>query len=378
MDLITRTELEQLAGADGGTHVSLYLPTHRGGQEAEGDRLRFKNQLHAVEAALEKSGRSQQDVRRLLAPARDLLDDGMAWTAMSDGLAVFLTDDGMRSYRLVLDLPELAAVGDSFVLSPLLPLLADEQFLALTLSQKQVRVLRGSRSSVDQLQIPGVPGSFDDVYEADHEPRSDKSPRPAPSGSMVGGGAVFHGAGVWDNAHQKEMLEFFREVADGVQHGLGGRTLPMVLVGLTEWISTYRSVNRYPHVLDRAVERNPDDLTAQQVHDAAWPIIEERLREQGQGAFARLQQQRGVGAEGTSPEKALVAAEEGRVDTLLLDRDGCWGSGNGSDVVVLGSGRPHPCEVLDAAAAATLRTGGTVRVLDALPEGMSVGAVLRY
>ena len=36
MDLITRTELEQLAASASGLHISLYLPTHRAGRETGG------------------------------------------------------------------------------------------------------------------------------------------------------------------------------------------------------------------------------------------------------------------------------------------------------------------------------------------------------
>lgn len=378
MDLITRTELEQLAASTAGPHVSLYLPTHRAGRETEGDPLRLKNQLTAVEAALIEDGHTRAGARELLAPAWTLLDDTVAWQHMADGLALFLTADGMRSYRLSLQLPDLAAVGDRFVLSPLLPLLNDERFLALTVSQKQVRVLEGDRSTVARLDLQGVPESFYDVYEDDEIARADKAPRPAPSGSSGGGGAVFYGSGVFDNVHQKEVLEFFRAVADGVHQALADRHQPMVLLGLTEQLAAYRSVNRYPHLLEQAVERNPDDLTAESAHDAVWPIIEERLAERVRAAIERFGQQRSNGTARETASEALSAAQEGRVDTLLLDTDGCWAAGNEGEVLRLGGETPHLCERLDETAIAVLTTGGQVLVCDELPERLRVAAVLRY
>lgn len=370
MDLITRTELAQLANEDGGTHVSIFMPTHRAGRETEGDPLHLKNMLSAVEGVLVEQGHSRAEARDLLAPAWELRADSEAWSHMVDGLALFLTPGGMRSYRLGLELPELAAVGDRFVLSPLLPLLADEQFYALTLSQRQVRVLRGSRNTIELLEPPGVPHSFEDVYEADHEGRVGTPGR--------SGGTVSYGSGVFDKAHQKELVEYFRVVSDGIQEALHGRNQPLVLVGLAEWVAAYRSVSRYPHVLEEAVERNPDDLSPQQLHDAVWPMIEHRLFARESALIEKFGQQVAAAHGVTTSSEALNAAQEGRVDTLLVVQDGCWASGNDGEVLVLGSETPHLCERIDAAAFATLTTGGQVLVVDTLPEDLRVGAILRY
>lgn len=377
MDLITRTELEELAGAEGGVRVTLYQPTHRAGREIEGDRLHLKNQLTAVEAALAEEGHGRTEVQRFTAPAWALLEDTAAWQEMADGLALFLTRDGLRSYRLATRLPALTTIGERFVLSPLMPLLNDESYLVLTVSQRQVRVLEGNRLTVRELDLEGVPASFHDVYAEDEVPRADKAPRPAPSGS-AGSGAVYYGSGVFDNVHQKEVVEFFREVADGVHAALNDRHEPMVLVGLTEWMSSFRSVNRYPHLADEDVERNPDDLTARDLHEATWPVIDRRLQAREQSALERFGQQRARGAAVETASEALEAAEQGRVDTLLLDLEGCWADGNGGEVVRLGGDTPHVCERLDEAASATLRFGGQVLVCGELPERLRVGAILRF
>lgn len=378
MDLITRTELEQLAGAEGGVRISLYQPTHRAGREIEGDRLHLKNQLTAVEALLADEGHGRAEVQELLAPAWALMEDTAAWQEMADGLALFLTADGLQTYRLPMELPRLTTVGERFVLSPLMPLLNDETYLALTVSQKQVRVLEGNRLSVRELDLQGVPASFHDVFEEDELVRAEKAPRPAPSGSPGGASAVYYGSGVFDNVHQKEVVEFFREVADGVQQALNDRREPMVLVGLTEWMSSFRDVNRYPHLTDEGVERNPDDLTAHDLHEATWPIIEHRLRAREETVLERFGQQRAHDGAVDTASETLEAAQQGRVDTLLLDLESCWSNGNGGEVVRLGGDSPHVCERLDEAASATLRFGGQVLVCDELPDRLRVGAILRF
>jgi hypothetical protein len=376
MDLLTRADFESLVESrEGVDHVSLFMPTQRGGREAEADRLRFKNLLAAVESALLEEGRPRAEVARILRPAWDLHGDARAWNAMADGLACWLRDGEMRSYRVPVELPEIAAVGESFIIGPALPMLTDQTFIVLALSQKKVRVLRGSRSRVGELDLPDVPRSFEEVFEPDG-PRSDTVPRPTAGHGGGAGGTFPYGSGADDNVHKEEVTEFFRAVADGVHKHIAHRTLPMVLAGLPEWVAVYRDVNRYPHVLDQAIERNPDDLTDEQLQAAAWQLVEQRLRSEAMVLMDRLGEQRGRGGGAVGPEQVLAAAREGRVDTMLVTPDGCWRGGTG--VVHLGGLAEDPCALIDAAAMATLRTGGAVRVVDELPEGQLAAAVLRY
>jgi hypothetical protein len=60
MDLLTRADLDLLAGPDEpGTHLSLFLPTHRLGSEDRTDPLRWKNLLTSTESALSDQGMRQ-------------------------------------------------------------------------------------------------------------------------------------------------------------------------------------------------------------------------------------------------------------------------------------------------------------------------------
>src|SRR5699024_8361025 len=119
-------------------------PTHRvsDGKRGEEDRLRWKNLLTAVEHTLASDGLERSDARDLLAPAWQLHGDNMAWSHMAEGLAMFLRKGWHATYRVPLELPELAAAGPGFILGPVLPLLTDRNYVVLTLSQRKVRVLR--------------------------------------------------------------------------------------------------------------------------------------------------------------------------------------------------------------------------------------------
>jgi hypothetical protein len=119
VDVVRRTDLQRLALGRPGPCVSAFLPTHGVGPEAEQAPIRLKNLLRQATDALTSNGVRAPEIDRLLAPLRRLLDDRLFWQHQSDGLALFGRRGWWRSFRVPLDLPELAMVDDRFHVTPL-------------------------------------------------------------------------------------------------------------------------------------------------------------------------------------------------------------------------------------------------------------------
>ncbi len=385
MDLLTKADLEQLAERDESEpRVSLFVPTHAFGSATQTDPIRWKNLVNRVEQVLRGRGMRAPDVADLLSPASQLLDDHRAWRYMSDGLAMFLRPGWHRVFRVPVAVPDVATVGDRFVVGPLLrTVTADSHFLLLTVSQRRVRLLEGSRQRVEELELGEVPTDLRDVIEPP-EPRSDTITFPVSSGSRGGGAAVFYGHGTADDDFkQNQVRSFLRLVADGLRDYLTGQSLPMVLVGLDEMLSLYREMNGYPHVVDDAVRQNPDELSAEELHAAAWPLVESTLTDERAVEVARFEELHGTGRAVTDPAKIEEAARHGRVDTLFLATEPwCWEQlGGDSPVVELGVDDAFAhCELLDRAAVDALSAGGQVFAVPGaeVPGGGDIAAVLRY
>jgi hypothetical protein len=98
MDLISKEDLKKLLLKNRPPCVSFFLPTTRGGGQA--DRILWKNLLGAAEKRLVVRGLSPAQARQLLGPARYLLQSPDFWQSQSDGLAYFLSVDLVRSFRL--------------------------------------------------------------------------------------------------------------------------------------------------------------------------------------------------------------------------------------------------------------------------------------
>lgn len=382
MDLLTKADLQAVTDPShpDTTHVSLFMPTHRFGAEVHGDALRWKNLLTDVGVVLAQRGMARKEANDLLAPAWALQQDHLAWRYMSDGLVSYLGGGWQRILRVPVPVPAVGAVGDRFVIGPMLRgISSDARFLLLTVSQREIRLLEGTRHRMDQVDLGNVPTALSDIVAAP-EPRSDTMTR-----AVAGSRAVFYGHGAAD-AHLKSdaVRRFLQQVAGGLRDYLAEHELPMVLVGLDEMIGAYRAVNTYPHVLDEDVRQNPDPMSDEELHTAAWPLIGAHLQRLHEAAIERFDQLHGTGRASARLAEVDDAAAHGRVDTLFLSADPwCWEQSGPTEanIIYLGADAAFAaCERLDRAAVNTLHGGGKVYAVHSseLPAGGRVAAMFRY
>lgn len=382
--MITRADLPFLAEANSAAlQISMFMPTHRFGDQSRADQLRWKNLLTALEESLEGRLRPA-DLDALLAPARELRDDAWAWQHMSDGVALFMRPGWHASYRVPYSVPEFSTIGDRLVLGPLFRLLSgDEQFFLLAISQRNLRLLEADRQEVDELELNGVPTAVREAEDR-QEPRSDTMARPASAVGTRGGSAVFYGHGAPDEHFKKnEVTRFVREVAAGLRPMLVERGLPLVLVGPEPLVTAYRDAGDYPHVMDDAVIRNPDPLSSSELHRLAWPVIEDRLHDGRSRLIEQFRELHGTGRVSSDPAEIHEAALHGRVETLFVQADPwCWeqAASGPHAIVALGQDERYAtCEQIEAAAVATMGSGGLVHASSApVDPDSSISAIFRY
>ncbi|MFO8008207.1 MAG: hypothetical protein R6V05_10775 [Candidatus Brocadiia bacterium] len=386
MDLLRREHLSELAEHSGEPCVSIFVPLMRGGPEKKQNRIRLKNTFREVENRLSETDMRPGEIREFLDPAAELLEELPYWKQDSDGLAVFLAPELFRYYRLPSKMQELVVVSDQFHLKPLLPLLTgDGRFYVLALSQNAVRLLQCTHHSLRELDLKGAPTSLADIlqYEADTETLQFHTGVPAQG--HPGKGAVFHSqADDADGAvHKKKVRDFINQVENAVQDLLADERAPLVLAGVEEIRAIYAEANRYPGLLDRGVDGNPDRAKSQELQEQAWEIVRpefERTKEEAVGACLRFAEgERGS----TDLNEVLKAAGSGRVEVLLTDLDRHeWGRYDPSSGYVHLHYREETGDedLLDWAAVHTLRHGGTVFALptEQMPNGWEVAAVFRY
>jgi hypothetical protein len=389
MDILTKAELEHLMRREKQWCVSIYMSTHRTGREAQQDPIRLRNLLGEAEKRLSDQGVGTRDVQQMLEPASKLLQDSNFWQHQSDGLAIFLSSNRVRRYRLPLNFAELMVVTDHFHISPLLPLFTgDGQFYILALSQNEVRLLLGTRYSVSEVDIGQVGGSLAEAIPSVNHQMSLQLHTSGSTGGMSGSGSVtFHGQGGGsdESAKNDELLRYFRLVSDGLTEFLQGDRVPLVLAGVEYLLPIYKEANTYPNLIDTVIKGNPDLLRMDELHRSAWDIIRPFFQAAQEEAFARYQQLSGQASERVADtlEKIVPATFHGRVETLFVAAGvQQWGVFNPvtNEIEIHDPIESGDEPLLDLAAVQTYLKGGIVYAVgpEKVPGGTSAAAVLRY
>ncbi len=386
MNVLTRTELQNLATSQDGWHVSIFMPTHRVGDQIQQNPIRLKNLLAEAEQALVDAGLRQPEAQTLLAPGRQLLQLRDFWRRQSDSLALFISSQEMRPYRLPYDFKELALVSERFHTKPLLPLLSgDGRFYLLALSQGEIRLLQGSRYSVGEIDLDQVPEALADVLRWDDPER--RLQWHSGAGQVPGRqAAIFHGHGVASADDPKDnILRYFHKLDRGLQEILAGETAPLVLAGVDYLLPLYQEANSYPHLVEEGILGNPEEMSAEGLHQQAWEVVAPIFEREREQAAARYKQLAGGDSDlaSTEVEKIVPAAYYERVDTLFVPLgQQRWGAFDPESQTVRQhqAAQPGDRDLLDLAAVHTLLNGGTVYAVapQNMPAEAPLAAVLRY
>jgi hypothetical protein len=342
MDLFFRTDLLELLATHRSPCVSLFARTTRGGGNE--DLIRWKNLLRSAEEKLEASGQRSSEARELLGPARELLDDPPFWLNVSEGVAGFLAPDVTRFYRLPIVFKDEVEVGNVFLVKPLLPLLSgDGAFFVLVLEDQAFRLLLGSDHTIHQIDL---------------------SPREN-SGSKKD---TLRNLGTWVNDTREGRADYFRRLDRGINQLLHDEMAPLVLAGPPEILGEYREVNTYPHLLPEGVECQPDQVSTRQLHDRAWPVVQQHFREARERMAAMYRKEIGMNGPASGNAAEIVsAAIQGHVQYLLLSRNlQLWGviSPDGQQAFVHANQQPGDQDLVNLAVAHTLKHKGTIYLFE--------------
>jgi hypothetical protein len=342
--------------------------------------LEWKEIIRRVEPKIQQYGRQ----------GRELLDTVMDWDAiLPDGkpqgssLAVFRSPDQFWVTWLNSELPAQATVGPRFNIRPLLSQLTrDATFYILALSQKDVRLLRCTSRSAEEVPFPaGIETSFDkwmNTAKPDHT--MDKMEAVASTGSMKGVFSTVSTTGREDK--DKFLTHFFRQIDRGLNEVLPNNGGPVVLAGVEYELPLYRSANSYPHLCQESVQGAPNSLKSGEMHARALEAISRSYVAKVDSVLAEYNHKAGGGA--SNRLKDIVrAAHDGRVLTLLvsdsLETTGVFDEATHT-VKARETGSADDEDLINDAAVQTILHAGQVFVVrnNKMPNGAPLAAVFRF
>ncbi|MFW6125933.1 MAG: hypothetical protein ACOC58_02390 [Chloroflexota bacterium] len=383
MTVLSRRELHQLIEHPRQPGISLYMPAERTG-DTQQNAIRLKNLLGEAESKLAATGADGDEMKHLLDPLKALLADDVFWEHQADGFAAFSSRSLFRSYRLPIEVPELAVVSERFHIKPLISFLShDALFYVLVVSQDDVRLLQCTRDSVREVTPESLPRSLADALRYD-DPEKQLQFHTGTGAGKQDRSVMFHGHAVGKDDTKENISRFLHQVDRGIGEVLHEEQAPMVLAGVDYVRSVYREANTYGTLMGEGLEGNFDNVSATVLQQQAWErVIAPYVQGQLQDALSRYHESAGTGLATQDVEEIVVGAHDGRVGELFVAVGvQVWGSFQASRRAVCLHEEPEPGDedLLDLAAAQTLVKGGRVYAVEPenIPDGGAVAALFRY
>jgi len=377
MNLLSGDELKTLMERQEGLCMSIFMPTHRKGTETQQNQIRYKNLLRKTEEQLIQSELRPQEVKEFLKPANELLGDVPFWQNQSDGIAVFLSPLSFNFYMLPINFEELVVVTNRFHVKPLIPAISGNiEFYVLAVTQKNVRLIECSRYSAGEIDLENVPEDLAELFRFDVVEKESQFHTRMHSAAFQG-----HGGGTDDP--KDSMLRYFQQVDKGLRRLIEDKQRPLVFAGVDYLYPVYKEANTYTNLMDKAISGNPEELSAEDLRNQAWSVVESSFEKEKATAIEQYRQFFGTGRASTDIKEIVQSSYHGRVGILFVPVGlQQWGTYNPdtSEVILQDKATLGNEDLLDFAAIQALSNGGTVYAVNPkeVPGDASIAAVFRY
>ncbi len=382
MQEVTKKVMEKLIAEQEGPCISIYMPTRaEASAEVKKMPIQLKNLLSIAKKELqEKWNRDIRDIEELLLPATNLLGDRIFWQNQKEGLAIFINPGHFHYFRVNIALAEKCAVSQYFHILPLIPeVMFNNIYFVLALSRNKNRIFRGTKGSIEQINIEGIPASLQEIAKYSE---SEKSLSSHSSGSE-GARAIFHGVGEIDGDKREELLQYLRQIDQGLNKYLDKKNKsPLIIMCVKDLFPIYSEVNSYPYLLKESIEGNPDEASPDYIHKNALPIATDYFQSQLENINFTYHNIKGTGKTSTQLEEIVSAAYFSRVEQLLIKNNVSQeGSFNPEEnrVYRQEEGKDQ-YDLYNFAALKTIGNGGQVYVLEEknMPDGEDIIAFYRF
>ena len=172
-------------------------------------------------------------------------------------------------------------------------------------------------------------------------------------------------------------------VARKLEKYLGTDTAPLVLAAVEYEQAFYRQENAYPNLVDEGILGNPQELDQNQIHDAAWEIVQPHFAQARQTMLGHYANLSNTDKTSDSLETILPAAYHGRVRALFIEANAkAWGQFDPETLLttVHGSCGEGDVDLIDLATVYVLEHQGTIYALrrEEMPAESPLAAMFRY
>jgi hypothetical protein len=360
--------LQSLIALRGKPAVSIYIPTSRILTRVQAESLQLNNLLKVTGKQLGERGFDDATIQEVLAPAQALVKNADFWHQQRDGLALFLSKETFLTYQVPITFNTEIVVADNFYVKPLLPLFTKDRFFyLLTISPSRIRLLRGSRYALDELDIEeldteAISAQFSKTLHAQtsHDQPLLCAHAAAPNGEML---PVIDPSAI-DN---DELKRLFQQIDHQLSGFLHDQNVPLIIAGSKEILSIYQAVNTHPHLVELYSRTDLDNLHSEDLQKKAWMLAAPIFAAEQSRKMAEYHHLENSGRTEVDLHHLLPAADQGRIETAFIAaHKPVWGTYDATQqqVTLHEESNSCACDLTDLLAMYTLLHNGDIYVVE--------------
>lgn len=375
--MISRKKIEELINFEGNILTTITLPTHKTGEEAKQDPIRYKNLLNKAADKLSQKGLKEREIKNYLEKAYKLLENQSFWLHIDHGIVVYISENQTDVYQVPYSLNEMVYIHDHVLITPLLPMISLQGVYAvLAVSRQNIRLLECTRNECKDITPEDVPRSIESYYDDMPNAPVQFHTRATGEKAMYFG----HGAGKED---EKEAVEqFLGKVENSITPLLNRKKIPLVVIGLEENVAMYKKANRYNRLIDDVFHSNPDQLSEADLQKGGWEKVKNYFL---QDLYESKELFKDASNAFTSNNltEIIKSTVMGKTGTLFVStNEMSWGHYNSENNEVDYSSRSEngSMDLINWTAIKTIEKGGQVYALpkEEMPYKVPVAALFRF
>ncbi len=376
--------LDSLASKHSTLAVTIYLPMHKGGKEQNEHlaQANLKRSIKEVHQILTNYQLSKAEINSYLKPIEGLIANVDLWRNPSDGLAVFLDQNGVNYYTFPIAFETKTYVSNHFYLKPLLPLYYDDGvYFLLELSADYVKLYECSKYGYKDLNIENfAPNQLEKAVGTDYKEKMLQF-RTGHTAHTTGS---FHGYGEGKDDYKKELITFFRAIDAGVKKIITNKKAPLLLACTDQLYPLYKEASLYPNLYKKHLSGDPEFKNKTVMHQESLKLMQDYFNTTKKTKIDIFTELYNTPKVSYNPSQIISAAIHGKIDTLFVKkRTDLFGIYNNVDNSVrLDESKENTnTSLLNLACMQTYLQGGNVFELE--PEDMPIkeqpiNAIFRY
>ena len=305
-DNVISSEIKEMVKEKGNTCISIVIPTHRLGQDRQGDSKEIQKAILAAKESVSIQSRDS------LFGIEDLVEQ-IDFNRNKDGIGVFVSPHIKKLVKFPFPVSKKIIVNKLFHLHDLLYL---ENYSAtyylLDISKKENRLFRGAMDQLEEIRDENFPREITEEYEYN---------KPSPSSSSAGYAHVKGFEKDKTEVQQIRLKSVFHDLDKSLVKYLVTKEVPLILCGPERDISLFKSVTNH---LDNIAASITDNQQRSSMHDkeiSAWLQIKAFIDRQKLKLIDEFKEKVGAGLAVYGIEEVWKAANEGKGLKMLVEKD---------------------------------------------------------